>query len=456
MTPSDFSVLLLAWDDADPSVAVLGGAALPPTLPLVYHLAAEQAVLALYPHLPAEAEALAGKEPAAPAADAAPPHSASQATTEAEPDAAFAAPEILAEETAAPEAVGVRRLMSAASEETPAFTTLLVGLDELAAPAGSTEGSAQLPAALPAPKTAAPASAGPARSQWPTGANAPQRVRWAAPAAPYVGASAPAGPSVQQPVAPLVPASSVREAADLAQAALSWPAGFSPLAAPAPAQAEEATVPTAVAPDLNEEAASDSEPTTARLAEALDEPREEIGAAEAGDLAAPEDNLTLEAPAADVAAAEPAVENPASAPQIPAAPEAGLSARLPAADGLNFRMIQYARQAAQLVHGRTDFEVIYAPNWPAWLAAVEIRNRSRLPLVLYAGSLASDFGPHEGGWLLEVERMALRRARLVLVPSEAVRQQLQQRHGAEASEVRVVPAADEAAVQAVLREVAAD
>ncbi|MBJ6110264.1 glycosyltransferase [Hymenobacter sp. BT523] len=451
MTPSDFSVLLLAWDDADPSVAVLGGAALPPTLPLVYHLAAEQSVLALYPHLPADAEELAGKEPAAPAAAA--PHSASQATAEAEPDAAFAAPEILAEETAAPEAVGVRRLMSAASEETPAFTTLLVGLDELAAPAGSAEGSAQLPAALPAPKTVAPASAGPARSQWPTGANAPQRVRWAAPAAPYVGASAPAGPSVQQPVAPLVPASSVREAADLAQAALSRPSGFSPLAVPA--QAEEATGPTATAPDLNEEAASDSEPTTARLAEALDEPQEEMGAAEAGDLAAPEDNLTLEASAADVSAAEPAVENPAAALQIPAAPEAELSARLPAADGLNFRMIQYARQAAQLVHGRTDFEVIYAPNWPAWLAAVEIRNRSRLPLVLYAGSLASDFGPHEGGWLLEVERMALRRARLVLVPSEAVRQQLQQRHGAEASEVRVVPAADEAAVQAVLREVAA-
>ena len=52
MTPPEFSVLLLAWDDADPTVAVLGGAALPPTLPLVYQLAAQQPVLAVYPHLP--------------------------------------------------------------------------------------------------------------------------------------------------------------------------------------------------------------------------------------------------------------------------------------------------------------------------------------------------------------------------------------------------------------------
>ncbi|MFC7668094.1 hypothetical protein ACFQT0_12395 [Hymenobacter humi] len=52
MTLSDFSVLLLAWDDADPSVAVLGGTALPPTLPLVYQAAAQQPVVALYPNLP--------------------------------------------------------------------------------------------------------------------------------------------------------------------------------------------------------------------------------------------------------------------------------------------------------------------------------------------------------------------------------------------------------------------
>ena len=130
-------------------------------------------------------------------------------------------------------------------------------------------------------------------------------------------------------------------------------------------------------------------------------------------------------------------------------------ARTPMLDGLNYRMIQYARQAAQLVHGRTDFEVIYAPNWPAWLAALEIRNSSRLPLVLYAASLASEFSANAGGWLPEVERMTLRRARLVLVPNEAVRQQLQEEYGADVKEVRVVAAADEDAVRAVLREVAA-
>jgi hypothetical protein len=52
MIPTDFSVLLLAWDDADPGVAVLDGSTLPPTLPLVYQLAAQHPVLALYPHQP--------------------------------------------------------------------------------------------------------------------------------------------------------------------------------------------------------------------------------------------------------------------------------------------------------------------------------------------------------------------------------------------------------------------
>ena len=71
MNPTDFSVLLLAWDDADPTVAVLGGAALPPTLPLVYQLAARHPVLAVYPHLPA-GEAKSDPSSPASAATAAP------------------------------------------------------------------------------------------------------------------------------------------------------------------------------------------------------------------------------------------------------------------------------------------------------------------------------------------------------------------------------------------------
>ena len=119
-------------------------------------------------------------------------------------------------------------------------------------------------------------------------------------------------------------------------------------------------------------------------------------------------------------------------------------------------MIQYARRAAQLVRDRNDFRVIYAPNWPAWLAALEIRNSSRQPLVLYVASLAADFAaPAERGWLLEVERMTLRRATLILVPDEDLCRRLRAQYGATIGEIRVVAAADEPRVQQVLAEVAA-
>ena len=119
-------------------------------------------------------------------------------------------------------------------------------------------------------------------------------------------------------------------------------------------------------------------------------------------------------------------------------------------------MIQYARRAAQLVRGRSDFGVIYAPNWPAWLAALEIRNSSAQPLVLYATGLATDFAnPAEHGWQQEIERMTLRRARLILVPDQNVLRQLRAQYGYTIGEVRVVAAADEQAVQRLLAEVAA-
>ena len=129
---------------------------------------------------------------------------------------------------------------------------------------------------------------------------------------------------------------------------------------------------------------------------------------------------------------------------------------MPAPEGLNFRMIQYARQAAQLVRGRADFGAIYAPSWPAWLAALEIRNSSGRPLVLYATGLTVDRpNPAERGWQLELERMALRRARLILVPDEAVGRHLRARYGSTIGEVRVVPAADEQGISRALREAAA-
>ena len=185
----------------------------------------------------------------------------------------------------------------------------------------------------------------------------------------------------------------------------------------------------------------------------FDEPTEEVGSAEALDLLAPEDDLVPDEPGPAAEAAVSAVApEPAPAPTAEVAPVV----LVPVLNGLNFRMIQYARQAAQLVRDRADFGVIYAPNWPAWLAALEIRNSSGLPLVLYAAGLATDL-PNlaERGWQLEIERMTMRRARLILVPDEAVYRRLRALYGSTIGEVRVVAAANEPGIRQVLREVAA-
>ena len=203
--------------------------------------------------------------------------------------------------------------------------------------------------------------------------------------------------------------------------------------------------------DLNFDPDPELPPITVVQPAAFDEVTEEIGAAEANALSAPEDDLTLDAPSvpAEVLAAPLPAATPA-APE-PAAP----LLQTPKLEGLNFRMIQYARQAAQLVRHNPGFGVIYAPSWPAWLAALEIRNSSRQPLVLYVAALADDFaGPAERGWLPELERMTLRRATLTLVPDEALRRRLLALYGDLTGEVRVVAATDEAAVQRVLGEVA--
>ncbi|HEX8326439.1 MAG TPA: glycosyltransferase family 4 protein [Hymenobacter sp.] len=425
MTPPDFSVLLLAWDEADPRVAVLGGAALPPTLPLVYRLAAEQPVVALYPHLPEAPETDTENRPAT---------AASSRTKASAAEDTAADTEISALETAVEAGTpGIRRLdQPVLVARSAPFASLLIGLNEL-----NEADAAQVEAALPAPNPAAQPASALARSQWPTGVNAPQGLSWQTPAAPYLGSSTVAGPPVVAPVPSPRPTPTVREAADLAQAARSWPTGFSPLAtaaALAPTDGE-------AAPDAAEEDTSEAGPTL--RPEAFDEPIEEMGPDEASDLSAPEDNLTPDKPAPS-----------ASVPELPAPPppEAVLTARTPALDGLNFRMIEYARQAARLVRNHAEFGVIYAPNWPAWLAALEIRNSTGQPLVLYAASLATDFtSPAERGWLLEIERMALRRARLILVPDDGVGQRMRAQYGTSIGEILVVAAADEDAVQHALQ-----
>ncbi len=422
MIPPDFSVLLLAWDEADPSVAVFGGSALPPTLPLVYQLAAQRPVLAVYPHLPAA-------EPAPITTPERPDDQSLNAAKSIVSPAVKATPAPAGAWITEPTTPGVRRLPAA--EPTPAAParrgSQIIGLNEL----------------VPDPDSPAVTDAGatlPARRQWPGDPGERPAGRGQMPAAPYVGATANATNFPKwapvHPAPPAAPGAPVPARA----AATSPPADVSP------------TNPNIPQPRRDGDLLFDPDPELPlRIVPApFDEVVAEPGAAEAHDLAATEAAEVM--PEAPAAAPRPATATAAATgPALPPRP------RLPALDGLNFRMIQYARQATALVRGRRDFGVIYAPNWPAWLAALEIRNSSGQPLVLYAASLAADFvAPAERGWLLEIERMALRRAQLVLVPDETVRRRLRAQYGSTIGEVRVVAAADEAAVQRVLSEVAAD
>ena len=459
MIPPDFSVLLLAWDDADPGVAVLGGSALPPTLPLVYQLATQHPVLAVYPHLPAT-EATAALESSA---SAIAPVEAEWPIVAPVNDGA-AAPDPL---DAATDGPGVHLLASAASANSPAALaggSRLVGLEDLLPAiqhALPTSHSLALGVAPGLNRTAAATPSTTARSQWPAHSGPPPAAAWQAPVAPYAGAAEAAKPTQvtanaqlttdatgrtreafpPPPVAPLRPEISVpgpSSTPDVAKA----------LAASAPPQ-PAAILGTSVAPVTVSVRAPSApvlvyDPAGPTL---FDEPVEEMGAAEASALDAPTDDLVPDAVPLVATATETTAAMPVAAPDW--------AVRQPTLDGLNFRMIQYARRAAQLVHDRADFGVIYAPNWPAWLAALEIRNRSGQPLVLYVPALASATAPvAERGWLLGLERMALRRARLVLVPDAEVLHQLRAYHPDSLGEVRVVPAADEMAVQLVLAEVA--
>ena len=434
MNPTDFSVLLLAWDDADPGVAVLGGSALPPTLPLVYELATHHPVVALYPHLPA-----AETDTPAPSW----------------PEPGFI-PDPLDVATDGP---GVRLLPAAPAAPfrpdtpaipTPAGSSRLVGLDDLLPPIQAVLVSAHrlasasgtvLPgvASRPAASPVSGSKLGPGCSQWPTPPGPPGT--WRAPAAPYAGANATTSASTATQPAP--PPAAAR------------PAGLHH-------PADQLLLPPPPRP-----------PATSVPIPAFQETVEEMGSAEARDLDASEDDLLPDEATSTPVVASVAVAVTKAATTVPTVPGATpddetamttaadqtatsvRTLRQPRLDGLNFRMIQYARRAMQLVSGHSDFSVIYAPCWPAWLAALEIRNRTGRPLVLYAAALASDTAaPAERGWLLGIERMALRRAHLVLVPDAGVEQQLRQHHGADLGEIRIVAAHDETTIQLVLAEVA--
>ena len=160
----------------------------------------------------------------------------------------------------------------------------------------------------------------------------------------------------------------------------------------------------------------------------------EPGATEANDLDYYETDLMPAAPAPQAAhlAGSPPRASHADALAV-------LSVDTADADGLNFRVIQYARFATRLAL-REQFAVIYAADWPAWLAALEIRQRTGRPLVLHVHSLAAVRDtPADRGWITELERMALRQADLIIVDSQAQEHRLISLHHLPPHRVRIQP-----------------
>ncbi|PJJ48085.1 glycosyltransferase [Hymenobacter chitinivorans] len=256
---------------------------------------------------------------------------------------------------------------------------------------------------------------------------------WQAPAAPYAGASAP----------PTAPQSEVAAAAQQGTAAPASAAtqGTALAATPSPASRSATARPTL----LNED---DFAEATA-----------EIGADEAADIHQPADNLTLEASAVPTAASVAGQPAPATPAAAQTAAQASFVQALNALDNaeddadLNFRVIQYARFATPLAVSQ-PFGVVYAADWHAWLAGLEIRQLTGRPLVLHVQTLAADRdSPADRGWILELERLALRRADLVLASTEALAQRLISFYNIPAARIRVVAADDTTALNDALTQV---
>lgn len=154
---------------------------------------------------------------------------------------------------------------------------------------------------------------------------------------------------------------------------------------------------------------------------------------------------------------QPALAAPVAPTPSPAMHAAGRPAR-PAArryevPDLNFRIIQYARFAVPVVLAEAPYAAIYAPAWPTWLAAQELRRRTGWPLVLHVTTLAA--GADESldtatGWMADLQRQALRRADVVLAETPALAQRLRHELDLPAGAVHTVPATDAAAIAQAL------
>jgi hypothetical protein len=288
------------------------------------------------------------------------------------------------------------------------------------------------------------------------------------PATPYLGATPLASQLVPAAPATLEP-SALAKALTMAlppsqPAPTVMPLVGTPIPAKAPAYL--AAEPAALAPDLE----ADTLPTAAEKLASFELTHANLPPADdtlaIDELAsaaspAPTEQATKQAGWPEALAAlchvAPLAEpSPPTAPTDELAPLIRPATRSYSAPDLNFQVIQYARFAVPLALAEMEFTAIYAPAWPTWLAAQELRQRTGQPLVLHVAALAA---PAEEsldtatGWVAELQRQALRRADCVLTETTALAYRLRHELGLPASAVRTVAATDAAAIAQVLRNV---
>lgn len=212
-------------------------------------------------------------------------------------------------------------------------------------------------------------------------------------------------------------------------------------AMPATSTNEPVLTPDASTTELSEAAASATDGLTIDVSAVQTEPEYPAVPTEAAETTS-------------LAAEIPLVPAPESVAPSTASPHALHPAGQPFdAPDLNFQIIQYARRAVPQALAEQPFEVIYAPAWPTWLAAQELRQRTGQPLVLHLAQLAAaddELIDLAAGWVAEIQRQALHRADLILTETPALAQRLRHELALPAYRVRSVPAADAAAVAQAL------
>lgn len=276
----------------------------------------------------------------------------------------------------------------------------------------------------------------------------PNPAAWQAPAAPYIGSSSPAAPYLGAtpgvlavPVATVAPTAWPAVPGQLA--ALPVKPAVRPPAAPAASAASVSPNRIPLVSDPGSERPASVELSLATAVRGTGQPQIE--------------------PVASVAS--PTLPPAPGIPQVPGTPppptrvHATLTQELaalgrnppsPSAANLNFQVIQYARFATRWASGR-QFAVIYAVDWPTWLAAMEIRQLTGWPLVLHVHSLAQERSTAaETGWAVALERLALRRADLVLASTAEVAGLLTERYQLPPERLQTIAVGNTAAINELL------